>query len=146
MFSPSHIAFSWINQPALSLPIYAQQFGGARVEIAGESPYLSAKAAGISFALHPDHRVRAVFLYAQGVEDFAQYGAPLPGDLSFAASRADVRKAFGEPVLSGEAGGTEIFAIEHSFDRYEEGPYYLRFEYMPGDAAIRLATIGFCDD
>jgi hypothetical protein len=146
MFSPSHIAFSWIDQPALLLPVYAQQFGGARVEIAGESPYLSAKAAGISFALHPDHSVRAVFLYAQGVEDFAQYGAPLPGDLSFATSRTHVRAALGDPVFSGEAGGVGLMAIDHSFDRYEDGAYYLRFEYMSGDAPIRLVTIGACDD
>jgi uracil DNA glycosylase len=62
-FPTNHIAFSWINQPAFSLPVYEALFNSAQVVIAGESPYLSNKASGIEFALHPDHRVRAAHLY-----------------------------------------------------------------------------------
>jgi hypothetical protein len=145
-FPPPHEAFDWIGQPALDLPVYKRLFNGAKPVIAGESPYLSAKENGVEFALRPDHTVRAAFFYSQGVEDYAQYQGPLPSDLSFGKNRADVRSALGEPAMSGEAGGTGIFALDHSFDRYEDGVHYLRFEYQTGDAAIRLITIGLCDD
>ncbi len=143
-FAPNHEIFSWIGQPALDLPVYAERFEGAEIEIAGESPYLYGRAAGIQFALNPDHSVRAAFLHAEGVEDFAQYAGALPGNISFSNTRADVRAAIGEPVFSGEAGGVGLMAIEHSFDRFESGCHYLRFEYRAGDASIRLVTAGSC--
>jgi hypothetical protein len=140
---PDHPALTWIGQPALSLPVYAQLFDGAAVEIMGASPYLNAKAAGISFALHPDHSVRAVFLYAAGVEDFAQYAAdPLPAGLSFSSTRADVRAVLGAPAMSADAGGVGLMAIDFAFDRFEDGARYLRFEYWPDDAGARLVTVG----
>ncbi len=145
-FPSAHIAFTWIGQPALMLPVYGELFDGAKPVIAGESPYLSNKAAGIEFALYPDHRVRAVFLYAADVEDNAQYAGALPADLSFASSRVDVRAVLGDPVFSGEAGGVGLMAIDHSFDRYEDGTHYLRFEYAPGDTSIRMVTAGLCED
>lgn len=145
-FPAAHIVFTWIGQPALSLPVYGELFDGVKPEIAGESPYLSAKAAGIEFALYSDHRVRAVFLYAGGVEDNAQYVGALPAELSFASSRADVRAALGNPVFSIEAGGVGIMAIDYSADRYEDAAHYLRFEYAPGDASIRMVTAGLCED
>jgi hypothetical protein len=143
-FPSSYIAFAWINQLAPSLPVYAELFNGAEVQIMGESPYLNAKAAGISFALTPDQLVQSVFLYADGIEDFAQYTQPLPAELSFNSSRSEVRLALGEPVFSAEVGGVGLMAIEHSFDRFEDDVHYIRFEYMPGDLAIRIVTLGLC--
>jgi hypothetical protein len=144
-FPSNHEIFSWIGQPALDLPVYAERFEGAEIEIGGESPYLYGKAVGIQFALNRDHTVRAAFLHAEGVEDFAQYPGTLPGGLSFTSSRADVRAALGEPVFNGDAGGVGLMAIEHSFDRFEEGPHYLRFEYLAGNMSIRMVTVGPCD-
>jgi hypothetical protein len=119
----------------------------------GESPYLNAKGAGVSFALfgYDDPAaavVRAVFLYAQGVEGFEQYAAdPLPAGLSFASRRADVRRSsLGQLVQSGDAGGVGFMAIEFAFDRFEADGQYLRFEYHPGDGSIRLVTIGLCGE
>jgi hypothetical protein len=140
----SHLAFTWLGQDALSLPVYAEWFDGVAIEIMGESPYLNAKAAGISFSLNADHRVRAVFLYGEGVEGFAPYVDALPAGLSLSNSRADVCNVLGEAVMSANPGGVGLMAIDFSFDRYESGDHYLRFEYVPGDAAIRLVTIGLC--
>jgi hypothetical protein len=142
---------TWVGRPAFDLDVYAQLFDGARIELMGESPYLNAKGAGVSFALDGDDPaavVRTVFLYSHGVENFAQYAAdPLPAGLSFASSRADVRRSLGQPVQSGDASsGVGLIAIEFSFDRFESDELYLRFEYHPGDGAVRLVTIGLCGD
>lgn len=138
----THPAFSWLGKDALSLPIYAERFDGAKVIIMGESPYLDAKKAGIELALKADHSVKAVHLYAQGIEGFAAYADSLPGGLILSNSRADVRAALGEPAMSMDAGGVGLMAIEFAFDRYETVEHYLRFEYLKGEAAIRIVTIG----
>jgi hypothetical protein len=139
-------AFAWLGQDPLSLPVYAACFGGAAVEIMGESPFLNAKAAGISLALKPNHTVRAVFLYSEGVEGFSAYADALPAGVSLSSSRADVQAACGEAAMSMEAGGIGLMAIDFAFDRYESGDHYLRFEYVTGDSAIRLVTLGLCSD
>ncbi len=138
----SHPAFSWLGKDALSLPIYAERFDGAAITIMGESPYLDAKNSGIELALNADHTVKAVHLYAQGVEDFVAYAEPLPAGLALSSSRANVRLALGEPAMSMDAGGVGLMAIEFAFDRYEEGDHYLRFEYARGAAALRMVTFG----
>ncbi len=132
----------WLGQRYNAPAEHAALFGDAAPEIMGESPYLNGRANGIAFALTADHRIKAIFLYAHGVEDFAQYAGALPAGLSFTSSRADVRTAMGAPALSGDAGGTGLFAIEHSFDRFEADGFYIRFEYEARDAAVRLVTIG----
>jgi hypothetical protein len=142
----THRAFAWIDQPVSKLNGSAQMFDGAKVEIMGESPYLNVRPAGVSLALTDDHRVRAVFLYSQDVEDFGQYADELPAGVSFADKRADVRSSLGKPAMSGDAGGVGLMAIEFSFDRFETDERYLRFEYRPNDGAIRLVTIGSCED
>jgi hypothetical protein len=134
---------AWLNQPYDSLEGYAALFNGAVPEIMGESPYLNARDAGIAFALTKKNAVQAIFLYAGGIEDFAGYQGALPAGLSFACSRTEVRSAMGtEPAFSGEAGGSGIFAIEHSFDRFEDAAFYVRFEYKAGDDGVRLVTMG----
>jgi hypothetical protein len=141
-----HSVFSWIGQPALGLEVYHARFAGAMPVIMGESPFLNSKAAGISFALTKKHSVKAVFLYAQSVEDFDQYADVLPAGLTFSSTRNDVLATIGPAVYSADAGGAGIMAIEHSFDRYENGSHYLRFEYFANNAAIRLVTVGSVAD
>lgn len=134
--------FSYVGQPGLEVDIYSTTFNSAKVEIMGESNYLNARDAGISFALSKKLMVDAIFLYADGVENFRQYQEALPGGLSFDMSRARVHELLGEPSFSGEAGGEGIMAIEFSFDRYESDPHYIRFNYTKNDEQIRLVTIG----
>jgi hypothetical protein len=134
---------SWLNQPYGASSAYATLFKGAEPEIMGESPYLNARDAGIALALNKKDKVTAIFLYAEGVEDFAAYQAGLPAGLSFTSTRAEVNTAMGsKPAFSGEAGGEGLFAIDHSFDRFEEGAFYIRFEYWADDAGVRLVTMG----
>jgi hypothetical protein len=134
--------FSYLGQPFQTIDIYASTFKSSAPEIMGESPYLNAYHAGISLALERNNQIKAVFLYAAGVENFSQYKPPLPGSLSFETSRALIRSKLGEPAFGGEAGGTGIMAIEHSFDRYESEAFYIRFEYADGDSGVRLVTLG----
>jgi hypothetical protein len=141
-----HPAFGWLGEPAMQLEIYHSSFAGAKPVIMGESPYLNAKQAGMSFALTKKHTVKAVFLYAQSIEGFERYAGALPAGLTFSSNRDEVKAALCEAVFSGDAGGIGLMAIEHSFDRYEDSGYYLRFEYMPGNGSIRLVTIGSVDN
>lgn len=134
--------FGWIEQRYDAIDDYVRLFKSAKPEIMGESPYLQGKEAGIAFALTRDHHIRAIFLYAQGVEGFAQYAGALPAARSFSSTRADVRAALGMPAMAVEAGGSGVFAIEHSFDRFEANGFYARFEYIAGHAGVRLVTLG----
>jgi hypothetical protein len=141
-FPTNYEPLSWIGAPAKSLAVYADLFAGAEPEIMGESPYLNAKATGISFALEKDGSVRTVFLYSQGFEDFSQYAGTLPADLTFASSREKARASMGVPVMSGEPGGIGLMAIEYAFDRFENDDRYVHFQYTAGNKAILLVTIG----
>jgi hypothetical protein len=134
--------FDYLGQLGHEVDIYLTTFKSAEVEIMGESPYLNARDAGISFALNKKLKIEAIFLYADKVEDFKQYQDVLPGGLTFEMSRAQVRKALGGPSMSGEVGNPGIFAIEFSFDRYESDSTYLRLEYAGQDKYIRLITMG----
>jgi hypothetical protein len=122
--------------------IYSTTFNSVEPEEVGESNYLHARDAGISFALNGTMKVKSIFLYADGVEDFKQYLEELPGGISFEMSRTQVRKALGEPVLSTEVGGTGIMAIDFPLDRYESDTSYVSFEYTEDGAHIRLVAIG----
>jgi hypothetical protein len=138
-----HPALRWLMQTYEKTEGYALLFNGALPEIMGESPYLNSRDGGIAYALDKNGKVIAIFLYAEGVEEFAQYQAQLPADLSFTNVRADVITAMQQkPALSAEAGGEGIFAIPCSFDRFEEGAFYIRFEYWPQNAGIRMVTMG----
>jgi hypothetical protein len=141
-----HPAISWLNADPFGLAVYAENFEGAAAIALVETPYLSAKGAGISFALTRDQKVQTVFLYSEGFEGFSAYAGALPAGLSLASSRADVRAALGVPVMSGEKGGVGIMAIDFSFDRFEDGENYMNFNYLSGDKAINLLVIGRCDD
>jgi hypothetical protein len=132
---------SYLGQSYKKTDIYPTVFKSSKPRIMGESPYLNACEAGISLALEKDDRIGAIFLYAEGIEDFGQYRSPLPGGLKFDTPRAVIRTKLGEPAFGGEAGGTGIMAIEHSLDRYESQEIYVRFE-RAGGGAIRLVTLG----
>jgi hypothetical protein len=134
--------FGYIGQLWNKVDIYSTTFNSVEPEVMGESNYLNARDAGISFALDKKSKVESIFLYSDGVEDFKQYSEELPGEILFEMSRAQIRKALGEPGFSGEAGGVGLMAIDFSFDRYESDIHYIRFEYAEKDAHIRLVTIG----
>jgi hypothetical protein len=134
--------FGYPGQPWNQVDIYSTMFNSAEPEVMGESKYLNARDAGISFALNKKLKIESIFLYADGVEDFKQYVEELPGGISFDMSRSQVRKALGEPSFSAEVGGIGLMAIDFSFDRYESDTHYIRFEYTENNAHIRLVTIG----
>jgi hypothetical protein len=132
----------YLGQKFDRVELYTSLFNAAALEIMGETPFINSHANGISFRLDQDQKIDAIFLYAQGVEDFAAYDGALPAGRSFSNTREDVRAALGEPSFSGEAGGAGIMAIDYSFDRFENDHHYIRFEYTAEASGIRLVTIG----
>lgn len=137
--------FASLGAPYDQSLMYQERCSGAAPERMGESDYVNARKAGVSFALAADLSVRAVFLYNVGVEGFAAFAGPLPGNITLSATRSDIRAALGEPAMSADVGGTGLFAIAFAFDRYEQGQRYLRFEYLAGDAGIRMVTLGLVE-
>jgi hypothetical protein len=137
-----HPLFTSLGQIGLESDVYTQSFKGEQIEIMGESPYLNARDAGIELCLCKKRKVQAIHLYSGTLEGFCRYEGPYPANLSFGSSRAQIRAALGEPALAMEAGGTGIMAIEHSFDRYENEQFYIRFQYEAGDGAVGLITLG----
>jgi hypothetical protein len=131
-----------LGVPFAEAALYRAAMTDAQPVIMGESPYVNVQKAGIALALDRQAKVRTVFLYRQGVEGFAQYAGALPGTLTFDSNRAEVRSLFGTPVLTAEAGGTGIMAIDFAFDRFEAGAFYMRFEYLPDEGGLRLLTLG----
>lgn len=64
------------------------------------SIYWEAPHAGIE-VLESDGVVDAVFLHAEGRDDFAEYRGPLPGGVHFGMSRTEARACLGEPEWKG---------------------------------------------
>jgi hypothetical protein len=144
MSSAFHIPpCAWIGLPFADVAAASPDiFGAFSPETMGESLYVNARPHGIALALSRKKCVEAVFLYAEGVEDFSRYQAALPGGVTFTSTRAVARAALGAPSLSGDVGGIGIMAIEHAFDRFEDAAHYVRFTYWADDAGVRLVTIG----
>lgn len=56
--------------------------------------------------------------------------------------QSPIFSALGERAVAADAGGSGISAIDHPFDLYEQGPRYPRFEYLTGNAGMRMVTLG----
>jgi hypothetical protein len=134
--------FQALGQPALTSPLYAQYFSQAEIEIMGESPYLNATGAGISLPLSKKHKIEAIHLYCGTFEGFCRFEGGLPFDIGFDMSRTQIRDKLGEPTMSADPSGDGLFAITHSFDRYENTGFYIRYQFEAGDKAVRLITLG----
>jgi hypothetical protein len=146
-FTTQHVLVAALGQPIEGSLLLSAEFGpGAKSSGAGDDDrYLSQPSRGLEAAATRNGIVKAIFFKAEGIESFAQYAGSLPNGATFADSRAVVREAFGQPALSGEAGGTGIMAISHSWDRFEDSVSYLRFEYETGETKIRMVTIGLIE-
>lgn len=138
----AHPLFANIDQKAFETELYAHNFSGAAVDIMGESAYLNAREAGIQLALSKKHKINAIHLYSGCLEGFSCYQGPLPLDIGFNTTRAQIREKLGLPAMSGEHGGVGIMTLEHAFDRYESDAYYIRFQFVAGEVGVRLITLG----
>jgi hypothetical protein len=134
--------FEHLGKIAKETPLYSETFGGAEVEIAGESPYLSSYEAGIQFPLTKKHKIDAIHLFNGTFEGFCRYQGPFPADLDFTATRERVRAKLGQPSMTAEAGGVGIMAIEFAFDRFEDDQFYVRYQYEAEGGDVRLITLG----
>jgi hypothetical protein len=134
--------FEALGQPALSSPLHAQYFSQTEIEICGESPYLNAMGAGISLPLSKKHKIDAIHLYSGTLEGFCRFEGATPFGIGFDMTRAQIREKLGEPAMSADPSGTGLFAITHSYDRYEDDRFYVRYQFEAGDCAVRLITLG----
>jgi hypothetical protein len=137
-----HPLFANLGQVARNSDLYAQLFQGVEIEIMGESPYLNQRDAGVELCLSKKHKIEAIHLYGGKFEDFGRYQGSLHNDISFDTSRIQVHHILGTPAMSMEPGGIGLMAIDFAFDRYEDGQYYVRFQYEAGNDAIQLITLG----
>ena len=96
--------------------------------------YIEFPAMGLTIVLKNDIAFCLQFFSADfDPEEFVQYDGPLPGNVKFASSRKDVRRALGAPVNSGGA-----------FDRYRIDGLNVHFEFTASDTFGLLSI--FNDD
>jgi hypothetical protein len=74
---------------------------------------------GLEISADPDSdRITTVFMFAEGTDDYEQFGGDLPGGIGFDWDRARIGSALGKPSMSGP---------EH--DRWELDDYAIIVEY-----------------
>jgi hypothetical protein len=146
-FATKHGLVAALGQPIEGNVLLSAEFGpDAKASGSGhDDRYLSEPKRGLEAAATRAGVVKAIFFKAEGVERSGQYAGSLPNGRAFSDSRVVVREALGQPTLSGEAGGVGIMAISNSWDRYEDGKFYLRLEYEKSETSIRMATIGLIE-
>ena len=109
-----------------------------------DGSYLENPSAGLAVALSEDGYVRAVFLHAEGKDDFGQYQGPLPAGLTFSSNRGDIRREFGTPDKIVAPGAYPGGDPHGGLERYDLDACYIHFSYWP-DGTIQLVTIGLPD-
>lgn len=110
-------------------------------EAVEDQSYVSLIALGVSLVL-PDHvHVGAIQLHGEGHEGFAGYAGRLPGDISFAMSRDEVRRKLGAPKKSGERTRVPILGEKPPWDSYAVDSAHLHIEYAMNCSRVRLVSL-----
>jgi hypothetical protein len=110
-------------------------------ELIGDRSYVSFQQLGISLVLPNNENVGAVHLYSGGYDGFREYLGVIPGDVTFQSSRQDIRAAFGDPDVCGEAKHVEPLGIVPPWDRFTSKDLWLHFTYSSDCRSIQLITI-----
>ena len=103
--------------------------------------YLSVLSSGISFVFLDNETVGAIQLHAQDHEDFIGYAEPLPENLSFNMSRAEVRRLLGEPNQHGEEQEVIFLGKKPAWDAFLIDDVKIHLEYNFSESQIQLITI-----
>jgi hypothetical protein len=87
--------------------------------------------------------ISTIFLHGVAVpRQNKAYTQPLPGGITFAMSRAEVRKVLGQPASTLEKSGTGIFAITNAEDRWlTSAGHRMHVVYAPDDNSVTLVSI-----
>ena len=112
----------------------------------GELPrsYLSCPASGYLLS-HAGGRVNTLFVFLVPTDEYQAFSAPLTAGLSSSSTRADVRRVFGVPALSGEAKTLPVLGRKGAWDRYEQGALCVHFEYTDPEGRVRQITVMTAD-
>ncbi len=107
-------------------------------EVLSAVTYIESLEHGLSFSCKANF-VNAVFLYADGVEDYKKFKGPVFTELDFESTKEDVRRVMGEPV-SYSTKALEFDSFHGGWDRYVAKGYAINFTYTISTMKIRLIT------
>ncbi|MBA4067192.1 MAG: hypothetical protein C0501_26500 [Isosphaera sp.] len=106
--------------------------------------YLSDPEAGYELT-HVGGRIVTAFLYVRPSDDFSDgfspFGGTLPDGLSLESTRADVRRALGEPPRSGEARISPGLGRKGAWDRYDRPAVSFHIQYTDGGEQVQMITL-----
>ncbi len=139
--SPLHL--DWPLLSAVGKPITADLVHDWFDDKPPKGEFLRNKKLAVAAWLDHHQRVTALGVFAKGVEKSAKsYANELPGGLVWMTTRTEARTKFGDPESSGDAGGTGIFALEFSWDRWQlDTGGFLRLEYTTDDTGLRAIQL-----
>ena len=101
--------------------------------------YLRSEDDGILIKISDEGEILSILLMSEGKDGFAQFAGPLPGQLGFSSTRADVLKALGAPAFIRPAG--KLGSFEHGeLMRFDKPQYSLHVQFRSRGAGIELMT------
>src|SRR4051812_12710569 len=102
--------------------------------------YLRSEADGILIKISDEGEILTILLMSEGKDGFSQFAGPLPGQLGFSSTRADVLKALGAPAFIRPAG--KLGSFEHGeLMRFDKPGYSLHVQFRSRGAGIELFTM-----
>ncbi len=112
----------------------------------GELPrsYLSCPTGGYLLS-HTAGRVNTLFVFLVPTDEYRAFVAQLIAGLSCSSTRADVRHTLGLPARAGEAQTLPVLGRKGAWDRYDQGPLCVHFEYTEPEERIRQFTVMTAD-
>ena len=104
--------------------------------------YMALRISGVCFdAEASDCKIAAIFLYADGYEDYKGFAGTLPEGIAFSMSRRLLQKQLGVPSASGCGNMILFYGKAPAWDRFDRNEYSLHIQYDDDEASINLVTI-----
>ncbi|HET7403048.1 MAG TPA: hypothetical protein VFJ62_14735 [Usitatibacter sp.] len=101
--------------------------------------YLRSERDGLLIKASEHGDVLAIFLMSEGKDGFSQFKGPLPGMLSFSATRREVVRTLGAPAEVHPPRRLGSFELGELM-RFDMPAYSVHFQFRGGDAGIELVT------
>lgn len=110
-------------------------------ESIGDQNYVLLTEHGISLVLPDTERVGVIQLHRAGHEGFSEYQGAMPGNVSFAMSRAEVRNLLGTPYLHGEKQAIPVLGEKPAWDSYLLDGVRMHIEYTRTAESVQLISL-----
>jgi hypothetical protein len=101
--------------------------------------YLRSERDGLLVKLSADGELLAVFLMSEGKDGFRQFRGPLPAQLTFDATAADVLRALGAPAYSRPPAKLGSLHVGELL-RFDRPTHSVHFQFRSGQAGIDLVS------